>query len=163
MRFFFYGTLLDRHGNPIAAALHQRLEPGVAAALPGQLHAIPDPGGWYPALIPGGPGLVLGQLHAAGARFSAQDLALMDGYEDYRPHDPAGSDYVRRCLPVWPVAPNGTTHGTTGESGESARSAIEAFVYCYNRPLPADARAIPDGDFAAWLSATGACAYGSAA
>lgn len=150
--FFFYGTLLNRPGNPVAAALHQRLEPGRAGSLPGALYAIPDAAGWYPALVPGGPGRVRGQLHAASRAFSPADLALMDEYEDFDPANLAGSDYVRRLVPVTCDAPGG-----------SDRADESAFVYCYNRPPPAAAIAIPSGDFLAWLHETGVRAYGAPA
>ena len=152
LTFFFYGTLLDRPGNPVAAALHQRLGPGRAGSLPGALYAIPDAAGWYPALVPDGPGRVRGQIHAAGPAFSAADLALMDRYEGFDPANLAESDYVRRLVPV-----------TCDGPGESDRADAPAFVYCYNRPLPTAAMAIPSGDFLAWLRETGVRAYGSPA
>lgn len=158
--FLLYGTLLDRDRNPVAAALHARLEPGKAATVPGRLYAIPDAAtdadAWYPALIPGEPGSVRGRLHAASPAFTPADLAQLDRYEDFTPEDAVRSEYVRRLLPV--------TLTQTGDSPDPAnRAAVFAFVYCYNRPLPAAAVAIPGGDFGAWRRETGARAYGSTA
>lgn len=109
----------------------------------GQLHALPDPAGWYPALVPG-PGRVLGMVHRTGPSFGAADLARIDAYEDHCPDDPAASEYLRRPLAVFSADPAGP---------------VEAWGYVYNRPLLRGARPIPGGDFAAWLAATGLPAY----
>jgi len=52
MRLFFYGTLMRGSCNPVASALHERLGPAVPARAAGWLFALPDPEGWYPALVP---------------------------------------------------------------------------------------------------------------
>ena len=137
-RFFFYGTLMAGSGHPVARRLHVRLQPLGRATVPGALFAIPDPQGWYPALLPG-EGQVHGTLHAAGPDFATQDLAAIDAFEDFDPADPAGSLYCRIALPVSP------------EGG----AAVEAQVYRYNRPLPEGALAIPGGDFAAFVRTRG--------
>lgn len=137
-RFFFYGTLMAGSGHPVARALHARLLPLGGATVPGALFAIPDPLGWYPALLPGD-GLVHGMLHASGPDFAAEDLAAIDAFEDFDPADPSGSLYCRVALPVRPA------------QGQSAT----AQVYRYNRPLPAGALPIPGGDFAAFARTRG--------
>lgn len=141
MHLFLYGTLRDPAANPVAAALHGLLEPGRPAWVGGALHAIPDPAGWYPALLPGiGGGRVHGVVCACTARFTPADLARLDAYEDCRSDDPAGSEY-RRGRVTAHLAPAGQR--------------VEATAYCYGQPLPAGAVFLPDGDFAAWLAATG--------
>jgi gamma-glutamylcyclotransferase (GGCT)/AIG2-like uncharacterized protein YtfP len=114
----------------------------------GALFAIPDPLGWYPALLPGDEavhgGLVHGSLHAPGPDFAAQDLAAIDAFEDFDPADPAASLYCRLALPV-SLADGGTAL---------------AQVYRYNRPLPSDALAIAGGDFAAFARARGLPVFG---
>ncbi len=94
MQFFFYGTLQAGSDNPVARMVHALLEPLGAAQVAGALYAVPDPDGWYPALLPG-TDVVHGQLYRAGAGFDAAALERMDAYEDFRPGDPAGSLYVR--------------------------------------------------------------------
>lgn len=149
MHIFLYGTLRDPAANPVAAALHRLLEPGTPASVAGALYAIPDPAGWYPALLPGiGRGRVHGVVCTCTARFTPADLARLDAYEDCRSDDPAGSEY-RRGPVVADLAPAGHP--------------VEAMAYCYARPLPADAVVLPDGDFAAWLAATGHAPFTPAA
>ena len=111
--------------------------------MPGELWAIPDPAGWYPALV-AGTGAVHGRLYAAMDEFGADDLARLDGWEDYRPGNPDDSLYRREAMQVTDAGGNRVT----------------AQVYRFNRPLPDGALAIVDGDFHAWLSATGQAAYG---
>lgn len=137
-RFFFYGTLMAGSGHPVASALHARLHPLGPATVPGALFAIPDPLGWYPALLPG-EGAVHGTIHAAGPDFSAQDLAAIDAFEDFDPADPSGSLYCRLVLPVRP------------DGGQE----VEAQAYRYNRPLPEGALPIRGGDFAAFVRERG--------
>ncbi|MDP3905848.1 gamma-glutamylcyclotransferase [Novosphingobium sp.] len=134
MPFFFYGTLLDGSDNPVAAAIHALLEPVGPATVHGALFAVPDALGWFPALVVGD-GLAHGKLYAARAGFGAADLAAMDRYEDFDPANPAASLYLRQELEL------------TG--GGSAQ------VYVWNRPLPAGAEPIADGDFRHWLESRG--------
>lgn len=144
MRLFFYGTLMAGSSNPVAGAVHRRLGPGRAARVRGSLYAIPDPLGWYPALLPG-PGLVDGMLHEATDAFTSADLAMLDAYEGYDPARLDRSEYVRRSVVVL-----------------SASGEIEAQVYAYNAPLPpADAVALPHGDFVRFLTEKGAWPFGA--
>lgn len=138
MRFFFYGTLLAGSANPVAAELHAKLTPLGMATARGALHAVPDPLGWFPALVPG-EAAVRGMVYQARGDFGAEDLARMDAYEDFDPAAPESSLYVRRTLAV-----------TTGDGAR-----VEAEAYVWNRPLPDGARPIPGGDFREWLSAEG--------
>ena len=69
---FFYGTLVAGNPNPVAAAIHAALEPMGPASAAGMLHAIPDPAGWFPALVLNdGPvaARVSGALYRAGVGF----------------------------------------------------------------------------------------------
>ncbi|MDE2562048.1 MAG: gamma-glutamylcyclotransferase [Sphingomonadales bacterium] len=139
MRFFFYGTLLAGSANPVAAEIHAKLAPLGMANARGLLHAIPDPLGWFTALVEGD-GTVRGMVYEAGESFGAADLARMDAYEDFDPADPDSSLYLRHALPV---------RLDGGPAGD-------AQVYVWNRPLPDASRPIPGGDFRAWLAAEGA-------
>ncbi len=134
MQFFFYGTLLDGSDNPVARDIHALLEPVGPAQVAGDLHAIPDAQGWFPALLPGD-GLAWGKVYRPCPHFTPADLARMDAYEDFDPADPAGSLYLRTALPL--------------ESGG------EAQTYVWNRPLPEGSMAIPHGDFRRWLNEQG--------
>ncbi|WP_088308185.1 gamma-glutamylcyclotransferase family protein [Novosphingobium sp. B 225] len=134
MHFFFYGTLLDGSDNPVAQDIHALLDPLGPAQVAGDLHAIPDAQGWFPALVPGG-GQVHGKVYRARAHFTPADLARMDAYEDLDPGDPAGSLYVRQAMLL---AGGG-----------------EAQTYVWNRPLPAGSQPIPGGSFRDWLTAQG--------
>ena len=142
VRFFFYGTLVAGSGNPVAQAAHARLCPIGRASVLGTLWGIPDPAGWYPALI-SGRGQVHGMLYAVGEGFGPDDLARLDDWEDYRPDQPAESLYLREEMQV-------TIAGGAG---------MPAQAYRFNQPLPDGALAISDGDFRAWLSANGYGAY----
>jgi gamma-glutamylcyclotransferase (GGCT)/AIG2-like uncharacterized protein YtfP len=143
MRFFFYGTLLDGSDNPVARSIHAKLETEGAATAPGSLHAIPDSEGWFPAMLPG-PGEVRGALYRATARFTASDLARMDAYENCDPANRQASLYCREEVVV-----------TTREG-----TAIRAQAYLFAQALPGGAMPIADGDFRAWLAATGLDAFG---
>ncbi|MCB2080487.1 MAG: gamma-glutamylcyclotransferase [Novosphingobium sp.] len=140
MRFFFYGTLIDCRANPAARHMHTHLRPLGRTVAAGRLYAIPDRGGWYPALLPGR-GKVHGRLYEAMDSFSSGDLARMDAYEDYDSKRPAASLYLRKSV---------------------ATDAMRAEAYVYNRPVPLRARRIASGDFTAWLAETGSTAFGSA-
>jgi len=76
---FFYGVL-----RPDVAQwpFLEGLGAGLPATTRGALYAIPDPDGWYPAMLPG-TGLVHGACHEVGA----VDLAAVDAFE--------GADYAR--------------------------------------------------------------------
>lgn len=131
MHLFFYGVLREGLGDwPFLAGIG----PGRSASASGDLFAIDDPRGWYPALRHGeGPcsSRVTGALHDAGS----VDLAAMDAFE--------GPDYTRRAIPV-----------------EVGGETITADAYLWTAPLPPDAPRIAHGDFARWLAETGHTPFG---
>ncbi|MBT0667744.1 gamma-glutamylcyclotransferase [Novosphingobium profundi] len=132
-RFFFYGTLLDEADNPIARAAHRHLRPIGRAWVPGALVALPDPAGWYPALVRG-EGRVAGVLYAALPGFGANELAALDHYEGC-----ALGEYWRAIVPAH----------------DGAGRARAAQAYLYRRRPPRAAQAIASGDFSGWLTETG--------
>jgi gamma-glutamylcyclotransferase (GGCT)/AIG2-like uncharacterized protein YtfP len=143
MRFFFYGTLMQGGCNPVARRLHRRLGAGVPATVLGRLYALPDPAGWYPALLRDPAGApVHGMMYDAGADFTCEDLAALDAYENFDPANLAESEYVRQSVPA------------LIDSG-----GMIADAYLYHAPLPAGARPIPGGDFRAFLGAEGLPEY----
>ncbi|WP_206238033.1 gamma-glutamylcyclotransferase family protein [Novosphingobium terrae] len=132
-RLFFYGTLMAELGHPLAREWHAALSAGEKGWVEGRLWALPDPQGWYPALVPG-EGRVMGTVHCPLAAFDAAMLAAMDRYE--------GEAYRR--LPV-------TVRVASGE--------IAAQAYVWQEALPEGAVALEDGDFAAFLARSGEQAY----
>lgn len=134
MYFFFYGTLLDGSDNVVARSIHAKLTRLGQATATGSLYGVPDPEGWFPALLPG-TGTVDGGLYLAGPGFGESDLARMDAYEDCEPLAPEASLYRREPMPV------------LGSHGR-----VEAQVYLFNRPLPAGSRVIPGGNFRRWVA-----------
>lgn len=63
---FLYGVLRADIAGEKVEPLLTGLGPGWSATVPGKLWAIPDPRGWYPALLPGegaDAGAVQGMLH----------------------------------------------------------------------------------------------------
>ena len=142
MQFFFYGTLLDGSDNPVAHAVHRRLEPLSDATTFGTLHAIPDPAGWFPALV-AGESRVNGRVYEARDEFSDADLARLDAYEDYLPGRPEASLYVRQAVKI-------------ARAGE-ANGIAEAYVW--NRQLPPGSEAIACGDFREWLAQNSAMQF----
>ena len=143
VRFFFYGTLLDGSDNPVAARAHRKLRALGPATVTGELHAVPDPQGWYPALLTG-TGAVRGLVYESGGRFGAADLARLDAYEDCDPANPGGSLYLRVEV----------------EAAMAGGGTCPAQVYLYNRSLPAGSRPIAAGDFRSWLARNRAGAFG---
>jgi gamma-glutamylcyclotransferase (GGCT)/AIG2-like uncharacterized protein YtfP len=143
MRFFFYGTLLDGSDNPVARSIHAKLAPEGPATALGALHAIPDPEGWFPAMLPGG-GAIHGGLYRATGDFTEADLVRMDAYEDCDPDSPAAALYRRAEVLVL------TADAKT----------VPAQAYLFNQPLPDGSRPVPDGDFRAWLVAEGLAQFG---
>lgn len=102
---------------------------------------MPDPAGWYPALVPDpGARRVHGFVHSVAASFTADDLARLDAFEGLCREDPARSEYLRRSVTV-----------TIVEHGQI----VTAQAYCYNAPLPCGAEPIRERGFAAWLARTG--------
>lgn len=138
MRFFFYGTLLAGSGNAVARAVHARLCELGPAVVSATLYGVPDPQGWFPALI-AGEGVVKGRLYETGPGFGAADLARLDAYENFDPARPERSLYIREEFAV------------TGADGRCS----EAQAYRFAQPLPAGSRAIEAGDFRAWLAGEG--------
>jgi len=142
MLFFFYGTLVAGSVNATAQAVHRRLRPLGAATARGRLHAIGDPAGWYPALTPGDDA-VHGRLYETLPTFDAAALAALDAYENFDPAQPDASDYLRRGLRV------------RDDDGHTRM----AQAYLWRPPIPANAREVPGGDFAAWIARNGLPAY----
>lgn len=138
-RLFLYGTLLQGTCSAVAVRLHRHLAPGRPGWVQGRLHAIPDPGGWYPALVPG-EGIVRGMVHDVRPTFDADLLAVLDAYEAVST-DGRG-EYRRE--PVTAMTDEGP---------------LVAEAYVYNMALPAGARAVPEGDFPAFLAAGGLTAF----
>jgi len=139
MRLFFYGTLGEGMDNPVIRAIRPKLRRIGPATVRGELYAIPDRDGWYPALVPADDGgEIEGSLYEATSDFTSDDLARLDGYEAFDPKDQTGSQYVRRSITV-----------TCG--GKIA----EAEVYLFNAALPAGSRPIAEPSFAAFLAAYG--------
>ena len=136
MRFFFYGTLMAGSGNEVARAVHGRLGPGVAAVVSGKLYGIPDPQGWYPALVTGAGGVVRGFVHEAAPDFTEADLAALEDWE--------GPEYARFAVAV--------------VRGDGARVIAQAFVWA--GALPEGAEEISGGDFAAFIAERGLTAFG---
>ena len=132
MRLFVYGVLIRELAQGRAAELVATLGEGRPASVRGALYAItPGPReGWYPILLPD---IQAGKVH--GFLHDARDIdwSAMDAFEDA--HDGPDAENVRREVTV--TLPDG--------------SATTAFVYCYARKVPRDARPIPNGDFGAWL------------
>ena len=139
MRFFFYGTLVAGHDNPVARIVHGRLGAGIRATVPGRLHAVETPDGWYPVLTPDAGAMVRGYLYEAGPDFDAGDLALLDRWENFDPRDPDAGEYRREAV----VAR--TVDGVD----------VTAEAYVHIQPLPLGAIRLAGGDFAAWLVETG--------
>lgn len=134
LRFFFYGTLIGGGPLEVRQAVGRLRDLG-PAQLSGLLYAIPDPGGWYPALVKG-EGAVAGRVYEATGEFRESDLAVLDAYEDFDPADPAGSLYRRTAI-----------------------GGVQA--YRFNQPVPEDAIPITGGDFLAWLAERGEAAFGA--
>lgn len=126
-RIAFYGTL--RWGEPAfrTLGLPGRLRFLGPCRLKGALFSL----GPYPAFLHSEPGLVRADL------FDILDpsvIDILDDYEDCAPHDPAGSLYHRRLLPV-------------EGSGE------QAWAYTYAKAPPVGSH-IPCGDWLGYLQGT---------
>ena len=138
--FFFYGTLIGALGCPIAKALRGALAPCGPGSLRGALYVLDDPGGWYPALLPGR-SIVRGVLYQRTERFDDALLTQLDAYEGC---SPVRSDYVRRSALV----------------RRAGGGAVMAQVYWYQAELPKAARALAHGDFCRWIAQTGNRPFG---
>ena len=132
---FFYGVLQEGLGDwPFLTGLGL----GAPATTQGALYAIPDAGGWYPALIPTQARfstIVHGTLHEA----SEVDIAAIDAFE--------GADYTRQSVPV---------------DGWDGYGEMEADAYVWAVDLPEGAVPIASGNFAEWLQETGNLAFSEA-
>ena len=133
MRLFLYGTLMAGQPHALARRLHAALGPGERAWVAGAMVAIPDPGGWYPALVAGGRGRAWGKVHGA----DGVDAALWAALDAYEQVVTAGPGYVRRVV------------------------LGDAQAYVWQGALPQGAVALEDGDFAAFLARTGERSYQS--
>ncbi|RVU04711.1 gamma-glutamylcyclotransferase [Novosphingobium umbonatum] len=131
--FFFYGTLIAGGGNPAVELSLSRLRPMGAGRAQGLLFALDDPAGCYPAMV-AGDGVVHGCLMARTPAFSAQDLMALDSYE--------GADYRRMAVMV-----------------HADGAMVRAWAYVWARPLPDDALPLPEGDFLAYVRASGRAVY----
>jgi gamma-glutamylcyclotransferase (GGCT)/AIG2-like uncharacterized protein YtfP len=133
MRFFLYGTLIDAANTPMARWLRPRLLGAATASVAGRLIAIPSPQGWYPALLPAGPGQ---RVHGTCCELalSRQDLSRLDRYE--------GAEYRR------------VTARARGDEGM-----VAAQLYRWRGPPPTAARPVPGGDFLRWLQENGLRAH----
>lgn len=138
---FFYGTLSRSSANAAARAAHRRLRPRGQASIMGQLWAIADAQGWYPALI-AGKGTVKGELSAA-AGLTRRELAMLDSYEEFWPRRRPASVYWRETA--------------IARDGWGRRRVVQ--VYRYVAKLPKGAVLIAGGDFAEWLRETGHAPY----
>jgi len=146
VKLFFYGVLMDHVARGDVRDRLAGLGPGQPATAVGRLYAVPDPQGWYPALMydagsPDGhqPGLVHGMLHDSGQ----VDLAALDRFEGVDPRDPHAGDYRRAEISV-----------TTADG-----QAVLAFAYLWNHRLTGNLVHLPLGDFALWLRQSGQQAF----
>ncbi|MCJ1961275.1 gamma-glutamylcyclotransferase family protein [Novosphingobium mangrovi (ex Hu et al. 2023)] len=137
-RFFFYGTLLAGMETALTRRIHAHLRALGPAQVRGRLVAIPDPDGWYPALLPG-PGWVAGMLYAARPSFTRATLGELDAYEGCCPRAHGAGEYRRAAI------------GARLDDGRCR----DAQGYLYARPLPRGSLELPGGDFARWLEETG--------
>lgn len=136
MRLFLYGTLMAGQPHTLARRLHAALGVGVQAQVAGRMVAIPDPDGWYPAVVPG-QGHAKGMVHAA----DGLDDALWAALDAYEQVVATGAGYRRRDVAVAGVG--------------------LAQAYVWQGALPEGALTLEEGDFAAFLAKTGQRAFGS--
>ncbi|TYC85430.1 gamma-glutamylcyclotransferase [Novosphingobium sp. BW1] len=141
-RFFFYGTLLAGMDIALTRRVHGHLLALGPAQVRGRLVAIPDPDGWYPALL-SGEGRVAGMLYAARPSFSRATLDELDAYEGGCSRAHGAGEYRRVAI------------GVRLDDGRCRA----AQAYLYARPLPRGSRELPGGDFVSWLVGTGASPF----
>lgn len=126
MCIFAYGTLQPEGGTRMGRWIERRLVSVEPASVPGRIFAIRGGDGWFPVLVEAkAPQRVRGLLCAVD--LGAGERALLDRYE--------GGEYRRVALRVL--------------TDRGARQVAQ--IYRWRIPLPAAARAIPSGDFFAWL------------
>lgn len=129
--FFFYGTLLGESDTPVSRWLKPKLDVGQPASVFGRMIAIRSPTGWFPSLVPGGPGQTIRGALFAGDRLTTTDLVRLDIYE--------GRDYSRE--PVIARLDNGHS--------------LAAQAYVWRAPHPRGSVRVPHGDFVAFLRERG--------
>lgn len=88
---FVYGLLRPGRAGFAELNLEERMRVVGPDAVAGRLYDLGD----YPGLIPGGEGIVLGELLLPR---DPDVLAALDRYEDHDPADPDGSEYLRLRL-----------------------------------------------------------------
>jgi hypothetical protein len=123
-------------GHALARRLHDVLGEGRPGQVAGAMFAIPDPEGWYPALVLGARGMTRGVFHQA----YGLDTGLLAALDDYEQVVESGAGYRRRDVPVVDLG--------------------LAQAYIWQGTLPEGALALEDGDFAAFLARTGQRAFG---
>jgi len=132
MHLFFYGVLREGVGDwPFLTGLGL----GAPASVDGALFAIPDPRGWYPALVLTQARFataIHGTLHEAGD----VDIAAIDAFE--------GEGYARQPIEV---------------DGWDGYGETQAMAYVWTGDLPDAAEPIAHGDFVRWLEETGQSAF----
>ncbi|MBB4857801.1 gamma-glutamylcyclotransferase (GGCT)/AIG2-like uncharacterized protein YtfP [Novosphingobium chloroacetimidivorans] len=133
MRLFLYGTLQPAAGTAMADWLRPRIVEAEPASVAGRLIAVPDPRGWYPALLPGA-ARCRGTL--VRAELSRADVARLDRYE--------GTDYRRTTL-----------------RARAAGRMVTCSGYVWRSALPAGAVWMAGGDFLWWLAHERRRAFGS--
>lgn len=125
-RFFLYGTLQPAARTRMGRWIEQRLVSSEAGSAPGRIVAVRGGNGWFPALVPAkSMRRVRGTVCELDLR--PGELALLDRYE--------GAEYRRMAVPI------------RSDGG----AIMAAQLYLWRVLPPDDARAIPSGDFLAWL------------
>ena len=124
---FVYGSLSTVHGHPMGNRLRQEALLIGPARMDGRLHRV----GWFPGLRPAeAPGeMVHGEVYRLTD--ALKSIAWLDAYEGITPGGSsaaAANTYLRAERAA--LLPSGAT--------------LIAWVYLYQRPLPADTH-IPDG------------------
>jgi len=120
--FAVYGLLRKGASGFAEFGLARAFRPLGPCRIPGVIH---DLGGY--------PGLVAGQGEVIGELFEVTDvsvIARLDAFEDYDPHKPEGSRYLRRRIRL--LSPD-----------------AEAWVSVWNRPVSGFAR-VESGDWLEW-------------
>ena len=127
LRLFAYGTLQPMARTCMGDWIERRLLASGASTIAGRIFAVRGGDGWFPVLVAAKSSSqrVCGTLCDLDLR--PGELALLDRYE--------GAEYRRRAVPV--------------RTAGGARVATQS--YLWRIALPADARAIPSGDFLEWL------------
>lgn len=122
---FVYGTLRPDHDGPMARKLLAEARHIGPAWTEGVLYSL----GIYPGFVPGGAGMVLGDLFALVD--ADVTLAWLDDYEECAAHNPQPREYRRLTTMV--QRPDGP---------------VAAWTYAYIRD-PSGLPVIADGDFLA--------------